>query len=63
MNQIADQASKGGIAGIVVYLLNKIDPALGAMSVPLVTGLLAYVSTKVKDPTLASFFGSKQIEG
>lgn len=57
--QAADQTVKGGILGIVVYLAHNanVDPALIAMCMPLATALLAYISSKINDPHLASFFG------
>ena len=62
--QTTDQASKGGIVGIVLYLFMKwdVDPALIAMSTPVLVGLLSWVSTKIGDPTLASFIGTVGID-
>jgi hypothetical protein len=42
-----------------VYLAHNanVDPALIAMCMPVATALLAFVSSKVSDPHLASFFG------
>ena len=61
--QTTDQASKGGIVGIILFLLMKwdVDPALIAMSTPLLTALLSWASTKIGDPTLASFIGTKGV--
>ena len=60
--QAADQTVKGGILGIAVYIAHNanIDPALIAMCMPLATALLAFISSKVRDPHLASFFGSSK---
>jgi hypothetical protein len=57
--QAADQTVKGGLLGIGVYLAHNanVDPALIAMCMPLATALLAFISSKVSDPHLASFFG------
>lgn len=57
--QAADQTVKGGILGIGVYLAHNanVDPTLIAMCMPLATALLAFVSSKINDPHLASFFG------
>lgn len=57
--QAADQTVKGGILGIAVYFAHNanVDPALIAMCMPLATALLAFISSKVSDPHLASFFG------
>ncbi len=62
--QTTDQASKGGIVGIILFLLMKwdVDPALIAMSTPILTGLLSWVSTKIGDPTLASFIGTVGVD-
>lgn len=58
--QTTDQSIKGGIAGIVLFLMMKsgADAALIAMSTPVITGLLSWVSTKIGDPELASFIGT-----
>lgn len=60
-NQTTDQATKGGVLGIVTYLGIKysVDPALLAMSLPLIAAGLAWVSTRIGDPTVAAFFGDK----
>jgi hypothetical protein len=54
----ADGAVKGGALGVVVYLCDKynIDPMLTALAMPLVASVLAWASTKIGDPTVASFF-------
>jgi len=60
-NQTTDQATKGGVLGIVTYLGIKysVDPALLAMSMPLLAAGLAWASTKIGDPEVAAFFGDK----
>jgi hypothetical protein len=57
--QAADQTVKGGLLGIGVYWATNagVDPALIAMCMPLATALLAFISSKINDPHLASFFG------
>ena len=54
----ADGIAKGGAMGVVVYLCDKysIDPMLTALAMPLVAAVLAMASTKIGDPTVASFF-------
>lgn len=54
----ADGAVKGGAMGVVVYLCDKysVDPMLTALAMPLVAAALAWVSTKIGDPAVASFF-------
>lgn len=58
----ADGAVKGGAMGVVVYLCDKysIDPMLTALAMPLVAAALAWVSTKIGDPAVASFFAAAQ---
>lgn len=62
--QTADQSIKGGIAGIIIFLLAKwdVDPALIAMATPVITGALSWASTKIGDPELASFIGTAGVE-
>ena len=57
----ADGIAKGGAIGVVVYLCDKysIDPMLTALAMPLVAAVLAMVSTKIGDPSVASFFAPK----
>jgi hypothetical protein len=64
-NQSVDQTAKGGVLGIVVYLCVKynVDAALTAMAMPLVAAGLSWASTKIGDPTVASFIGSKTSQG
>ncbi len=64
-NQAMDQTAKGGILGIITYLAMKYkaDPALVAMAMPLVSAVLAWASTKIGDPAVASFGGSKAADG
>lgn len=58
--QAADQTVKGGLLGIGVYVahLNNMDPALIAMLMPIASAVLAFVSSKIADPHLASIFGN-----
>lgn len=62
MGQVSDQSAKGGVIGIVMYFMVKynVDPALIALTTPLIATVLAVVSKKVGDPELASFFGDKK---
>jgi len=61
----ANAAAQGGAIGVVMYFLMKlnVDPALTAMTLPLLNSALSYLSTKVGDPTVASFIGSKNSDG
>lgn len=59
--QMTDQAAKGGILGILVYLANKanLDPEFIALCMPVIAGFLAWGSTKIGDPELASFLDAQ----
>lgn len=56
--QVSDQIAKGGVMALVVYFANKgeIDPELLAICMPLIAGAMAWVSCKIGDPAIASFF-------
>ena len=56
--QIGDQTTKGGLIGLMIYGLstNNVDPVLIGLLVPVVSSILAWVSTKVGDPNLACLF-------
>ena len=56
--QTKDQTTKGAVIGIFVYFASKynLDPELVALLVPVLTGVLAWVSTKIGDKEIASFF-------
>jgi phage shock protein PspC (stress-responsive transcriptional regulator) len=63
--QAMDQTAKGGVLGIITYLAMKynVDAALVALAMPLVSAVLAWASTKIGDPNIASFVGSKASDG
>ena len=56
--QTADQATKGGLMGLFTYLAihYKVDPGLIAAGMPVLAGILAWLSTKIGDPELACLF-------
>lgn len=56
--QIADQTLKGGIQGVICYLLwkSKLDRELIFMLMPISATVLAWISTKIGDPDLACLF-------
>lgn len=56
--QVGDQTLKGTIVGAVSFFLAKwnIDPATQAAIMPVLITAMAYASTKVGDPNVASFF-------
>lgn len=60
-SQSLDQVFKGGALGVIVYLCDKynIDPALTALLMPLAAAALAWASTKVGNPEVASFLTKK----
>ena len=59
--QLTDQAAKGGVLGILVYLANKanLDQEFVALCLPVLAGILAWASTKIGDPELASFLDTQ----
>ena len=60
--QIGDQTTKGGLIGLFIYWAtqNNIDPALIALLVPIISSVLAWLSTKIGDPDLACMFIPKE---
>jgi len=56
--QIGDQTTKGGLIGLFIYFAttNNVDPALIALLVPIISSVLAWISTKIGDPDLACLF-------
>ena len=56
--QLKDQASKGGILALIMYIATKndVDPEFIALSMPILSGILAYLSSLIGDKELASFF-------
>ena len=58
--QAADQAGKSLVATLITYLLIKyadMDMDLVLIIMPALTILLAWISSRIGDPTIASFFG------
>lgn len=55
--QLSDQSLKGAVLGLISYFAMKadLDPAMIAMSTPVIAALLAYASTRVGDKDAASF--------
>ena len=56
--QIGDQTTKGGLLGIACYAMWKahFDPVLISMLMPVMSSVLAYLSTKIGDKDLACLF-------
>lgn len=62
-SQAIDQGGKGLAASLITYLLVKygMDTELIFIVMPVITLLLAFVSSKIGDPTIASFFSSTPV--
>jgi len=58
-SQTVDQVTKGGLAAFINYLLVKagMDPELVVIIFPSILIVLAWLSTKIGDPQIASFLG------
>jgi|GEM_PF-2204749 len=56
-----DQVLKGGALGLIVYFCDKynVDAEMTALLMPLAAAGLALLSTKIGDPTVASFLAKK----
>ena len=63
-SQSLDQAGKSVVASLITYLLVKygMDVELVVIVMPVLTVLLAWISSKIGDPTIASFFGGGAVE-
>jgi hypothetical protein len=59
--QTADQTLKGAIIGLVTYVAYKydMDMQLIALAIPVVSGILAYISTLVGNKKTACLFIAK----
>jgi len=59
--QTADQTLKGAIIGLVTYVAYKydLDMQLIALGIPVVSGLLALISTRFGNKSTACLFVSK----
>ena len=59
--QTADQTLKGAIIGLVTYVAYKydMDMQLLALAIPVVSGILAYISTLVGNKKTACLFIAK----
>lgn len=53
--QIIDQTGKGAILGLLAYAFRN-NPELAVVLLPAVSAILAWASTLVGNPTIASFF-------
>ncbi len=62
--QTADQTLKGAIIALVTYVAYKRgwDPQLIALAIPVVSGVLAYVSTLIGNKNTACLFVPKTDE-
>lgn len=64
-NQIGDQTLKGSLLAIVTYLGWKVelDPEFMALCLPVLSAVLAWASTKIGNPELASIFDPQTKQG
>lgn len=60
--QTADQTLKGAVAGLVVWVATKfgMDTEAALLLSPIALWVLAVISKKCGDPSLASFFDEQQ---
>lgn len=63
-SQVTDQTIKGALVGAASYFLAKfnIDPGAQAALMPVIITALAWASTKVGDPSQASFLAKASKE-
>lgn len=63
-NQVTDQTIKGALVGAAAYVLAKlnVDPGAQAAFMPVIITGLAWLSTKVGDPSQASFLAKASKE-
>jgi hypothetical protein len=64
-SQSLDQAVKGGALGVWIYFATtqwNLDGEVIAVLTPAIAYGLAWVSTKIGDPTVASFLAKKPVE-
>lgn len=56
--QLGDQTAKGGIVGLICYIAwkNGVDAEVIAIATPAMSAILAWASTRIGDPAMASFF-------
>ena len=61
MRQTTDQTLKGAIAALMIFLATKfgVSSDVVLVAIPVVTGVLAWLSQKVGDPTIASFLNEQ----
>jgi hypothetical protein len=59
--QTADQTLKGAIIGLITYVAYKydLDMQLIALAIPVASGLLALISTKIGNKSTACLFVAK----
>lgn len=58
-NQIADQTGKGAILGLVAYCFRN-NPEFAIVLIPAVSAALAWASTLIGNPDIASFLEKKK---
>ena len=62
--QVSDQTVKGSLLGLLCYLGWKmeIDPQVISLSLPILSAVFAWLSTRVGDPEIASIFDTKTVK-
>jgi len=58
-NQIADQTGKGAVLGLIAYAFRG-NPELVVILIPAVSAVLAWASTLIGNPNIASFLEKKK---
>ena len=58
-NQIADQTGKGAVLGLIAYAFRD-TPELVIVLIPAVSAVLAWASTLIGNPNIASFLEKKK---
>jgi hypothetical protein len=58
-NQIADQTGKGAVLGLIAYVFRD-TPELVVILIPAVSAVLAWASTLIGNPNIASFLEKKK---
>jgi|DEB19_MinimDraft_3_1074340.scaffolds.fasta_scaffold01478_3 hypothetical protein len=62
--QVSDQTLKGSLLGLLVYLGWKagLDEQVISLSLPILSAVFAWLSTKIGDPEIASIFDAKTVK-
>jgi hypothetical protein len=58
-NQIADQTGKGAVLGLIAYCFRN-NPEFAVILMPAVSAVMAWASTLIGNPSIASFLEKKK---